>query len=109
MPCITGHKPSNLTFNNEKKIMLRCKIGDLAYITKGTNVGRLVDILPSPSPHGYGWWAVQVLGPAVPASYDSTIKNTKTGSIEDHRLRPIRDNNGTDEMLALTDRPSTNG
>lgn len=89
--------------------MLRCKIGDLAYITKGTNVGRLVDILPSPSPHGYGWWAVRVVGPAVPASYDSTVKHTHTGSVEDHRLRPIRDNNGTDEMLTITNRLSTGG
>ncbi|MFM9901571.1 MAG: hypothetical protein ACKVOT_11185 [Polaromonas sp.] len=86
--------------------MLRCKIDDLAYITKGTNVGRLVDILPLPSPHGYGWWAVRVVGPAVLASYDTAVKNTHTGSVEDHRLRPIRDNNGTDEMLALTKRLS---
>lgn len=85
--------------------MLKCKPGDLAIIINGPNAGRLLEVLHQSKPYGPGWWHVKILGTPIAGMFGA-IKITMThGSIEDRRLRPIRDGDGEDEMLKIVGQP----
>lgn len=87
---------------------MRCRIGDLAVIVRGINSGRLVTVL-GPSICGPAEWFVECLGRPMPGIIGGAWTYSQRGSIEDARLRPIRDGEGQDESLswAVVPRPAT--
>lgn len=84
---------------------LRCKPGDLALVTRGENVGRLVTV-KARSEHGATRWLVSPLGGPLRAVNLTTWAPCRTDAahIEDARLRPLRDQDGTDEVLRIAQR-----
>ena len=84
---------------------LNCKAGDLAVVVRGGNLGRIVDVQRQ-SVYGEGWWLVKVVGAPVIGSLGSSKRLMSIGSIEDSRLKPIRDQPGQDETLTWAGKPS---
>jgi hypothetical protein len=87
---------------------MRCRPGDRAVIVSGENVGRLVDVIEeSDCLFGPGWWFVAVLGAPAKGSFLHTggTYEANFGNIEDRCLRPLRDSDGTDEVLRYAGHP----
>jgi hypothetical protein len=82
---------------------MNCKPGDLAVVVRGEhNVGRFLSVLAASECHGIGWWYVEMHGgPATAIDGEGKTTLERTGHIEDHRLRPIRDpgDDARDETL----------
>jgi hypothetical protein len=72
---------------------MNCKPGDLAYIVKGNNAGRLCNVLRPCAYYGHGYWEAEMVGaPGIACYADGTgAALANIASVEDHRLRPIRD------------------
>ena len=86
---------------------MRCRPGDLAVIVSGAeaNLGKLVNVIEQSSAYGTGWWFVTLCGGSAQGTYpDGTIAPAPGGSIQDSRLRPLRDQDGTDEVLRIAQR-----
>ena len=77
---------------------LNCKAGDLAVVVRGVNLGRIVDVQRQ-SVYGEGWWLVKVVGAPVIGSLGSSKRLMSIGSIEDSRLKPIRDQPGNEQFV----------
>lgn len=86
---------------------MNCKPGDLAVIVKpGSsmhNLGRLVHVLHALNSND--WW-VEVVGGMAHGYWAGNTVFVKVGIVEDHRLRPIRDQSGDDESLTWKKVPS---
>ena len=84
---------------------MNCKPGDIAIVVRAgataENVGKLVEVI-EPSSAYPGWWFVQSLSGYMSGSAGRCIG----GSIEDHRLRPLRDSGGDDETLTWAGKPA---
>lgn len=83
---------------------LRCKPGDLAVIVLGgRNFGKLVTVIRPDCPN---WWSVTSIGSPLFGSYfDGGPRTTAmSGVIPDIGLRPLRDQDGTDEVLRIAQR-----
>lgn len=78
---------------------LRCKPGDLAVIVNGENenLGRLVEVLRL---HESGRWHIRAFGKVRVRSGRLVIE----ALAHDNRLRPLRDQDGTDEVLRIAQR-----
>jgi hypothetical protein len=83
---------------------MNCKQGDLAVIVRSMagNEGKLVEVLRQSVAYGPGWWTVR--------SMSGPCRNhlgvySQEGQIEDSRLRPLRDNDGEDEILRIAGKP----
>lgn len=86
---------------------MRCQPGDLAVIVNGAtaNVGKLVHVVEQSSAYGPGWWLVTLLGGTAQGQFPGgAIGPAPGGSIQDNRLRPLRDQDGTDEVLRIAQR-----
>lgn len=86
---------------------MNCKPGDLAVIVKpGTttrNLGRLVHVLHAIN--SSDWW-IEVVGAPMHGYRSGNEAWAKFGIVEDHRLRPIRDQPGADESLTWAPAPT---
>ncbi len=88
---------------------LRCRPGDTARITRGTNRDRLVHI-DCADHDRLGWWQVT----AMQSMVGFTEPGGKLGMLRsagtvmhgpDHVLQPLRDSDGEDEMLRIAGKP----
>jgi len=77
---------------------MNCKPGDLAVIVRGSNLGRMVEVRHQ-SIYGEGWWLVAVVGAPVIGSLGLSKRLLSFGSIEDARLRPIRNEPGNEDFV----------
>lgn len=82
---------------------MRCKVGDLAVIVRSEfgNDGKIVQCLER---YDGPWRGLEYLpGWRVDRSVNTELGPSKY--VPDFKLRPIRDNDGTDETLVWTERP----
>jgi hypothetical protein len=106
---------------------MNCKPGDLALVTRGANAGAIVEVLhlapgkPTrfPDVTGRGMlgrptsnkpcWVVRATGsPLLWVSAKGTRRYFHERPLLDAILRPLRDNDGEDEMLRIAGKPQPN-
>ena len=96
---------------------MNCKQGDLAYITCAPYIGHFVnvlrwcnngDVLPNNkvADGGDGWLCEKAHGVFNVLSSRKVPFTAKWAVISDNYLRPIRDNDGEDEMLRIAGLPN---
>lgn len=86
---------------------MNCKKGDLAYVSAGPNVGKIVrcveylGVINVMTPAGVGMLACWHTEPALPGFCTGKL----THVCSDRSLRPIRPGPGEDEMLRIAGKP----